>query len=48
MSIPLIVGGGIDSPEKIKEAIKAGANMIVVGNALEKNVHLLTDMSSCF
>jgi len=48
ISIPLIVGGGIDSPEKIKEAIKAGANMIVVGNALEKNVHLLTDMSSCF
>ena len=48
VSIPLIVGGGIDSAKKIREAIGAGANMIVVGNALEKNVHLLTEMSSCF
>lgn len=48
ITIPLIVGGGIDSSKKIREAIEAGANMIVVGNALEKNVHLLTEMSSCF
>ena len=48
INIPLIVGGGIDSPKKINEVIKAGANMIVVGNALEKNVYLLTELSSCF
>jgi len=48
VNIPLIVGGGIDSPQKVKAAIKAGANMIVVGNALEKNVYLLTKLSSCF
>jgi len=48
ITIPLIVGGGIDSPKKINELIKAGANMIVIGNALEKNVYLLTEMSSCF
>lgn len=48
ITIPLIVGGGINSVEKIKGATKAGANMIVVGNALEKNVHLLTEISYCF
>lgn len=48
ISVPLIVGGGIDSLEKMKEVIKAGANMIVVGNALEKNVYLLAEISSCF
>ncbi|PBQ32007.1 phosphoglycerol geranylgeranyltransferase [Sphingobacteriaceae bacterium] len=48
VSIPLIVGGGIDSVKKINGSIKAGANMIVIGNALEKNVHLLTEISSCF
>ncbi|WP_317899034.1 phosphoglycerol geranylgeranyltransferase [Aurantibacillus circumpalustris] len=48
INIPLIVGGGIDSSKKIKEVIKAGANMVVIGNALEKNVYLLTELSSCF
>lgn len=48
ISIPLIVGGGIDSPEKIEVIKKSGASMIVVGNALEKDVSLLTRMSSCF
>lgn len=48
IGIPLIVGGGIDSSKKIRDAIGAGANMIVIGNALEKNVYLLTEMSSCF
>jgi phosphoglycerol geranylgeranyltransferase len=48
ISIPVIVGGGIDSGEKTKVLIKAGANMIVVGNALEKNVYLLAEISSCF
>ncbi len=34
--LPLIVGGGIDSPKKINEIRRAGANMVVVGNVLEK------------
>jgi len=37
IEIPLIVGGGIDSPKKAAEAWKAGADMIVIGTALEKN-----------
>lgn len=48
VDLPLIVGGGIDSAEKTQSLIDAGANMIVVGNALEKNVYLLTQISSCF
>ena len=41
ISIPLIVGGGISSPEKAIANCQAGADIIVVGNALEKNNHLI-------
>ena len=37
IEIPLIVGGGINTPEKAAAAAKAGADIIVVGNALEKS-----------
>lgn len=47
-ALPLIVGGGLDSKEKVMKVIKAGAKMVVVGNALEKDVHLLTDLRACF
>jgi phosphoglycerol geranylgeranyltransferase len=46
--IPVFVGGGIDSKARVNKAIKAGANIVVIGNALEKNVHLLTEISGCF
>ena len=48
VTLPVIVGGGIDSKNKVKRAIQSGANMIVIGNALEKNVYLLAEISSCF
>lgn len=48
VKIPVILGGGIDSARKAKAAIKTGANMVVVGNAFEKNVYLLRDISACF
>jgi phosphoglycerol geranylgeranyltransferase len=48
VSLPLIVGGGIDSRKKASEIISAGANMVVVGNALEKNVFLLPAISEAF
>lgn len=48
INLPIIVGGGIDSIKKTREAIVAGANMVVVGNALEKDVYLLTEISSVF
>jgi phosphoglycerol geranylgeranyltransferase len=48
VSIPVIVGGGINSRQKAEQAVKTGANMVVVGNALEKNIHLLREISTCF
>jgi putative glycerol-1-phosphate prenyltransferase len=44
--IPLIVGGGITDPEKAYLNCKAGANMIVVGNAIEKDPTLIKEMSA--
>lgn len=48
IKLPVIVGGGIDSTKKVSAAINAGANMVVIGNALEKNVNLLLEISKCF
>lgn len=38
---PLIVGGGIDSMEKLKKAFHAGADVVVLGNAIEKDPDFL-------
>jgi putative glycerol-1-phosphate prenyltransferase len=35
ISIPLIVGGGIRSPEEVRAKVEAGASFVVVGNAFE-------------
>lgn len=41
ISCPLIIGGGINTIEKAKNACKAGADIIVVGNAFEKSPELI-------
>lgn len=38
ISIPLIVGGGINTYEKARLIIEAGADLIVVGTAIEQNI----------
>jgi phosphoglycerol geranylgeranyltransferase len=45
-AIPLIVGGGITEPEKAYLNCKAGADVIVVGNAIEKDNTLIKEISS--
>ena len=45
IKVPLIVGGGINSVEKAKNALEAGADIIVVGNALEKAPSLLKEIA---
>ncbi len=45
IQIPLIVGGGIRTPQKAIENCKAGADVIVVGNAFEKNPNLIASIS---
>ncbi|MDR0793110.1 MAG: geranylgeranylglyceryl/heptaprenylglyceryl phosphate synthase [Chitinophagaceae bacterium] len=42
---PLIVGGGIHTPEKAYRNCKAGADIIVVGNAIEKDASLIKELS---
>ncbi len=46
ISVPLIVGGGITDPEKAYLNCKAGADIIVVGNAIEKNASLIKEMAA--
>jgi phosphoglycerol geranylgeranyltransferase len=46
ISLPLIVGGGITDPEKAYRNCKAGADVIVVGNAIEKDSSLIKEMSA--
>lgn len=45
IDIPLIVGGGIRSTKNAVNACKAGADLIVVGNAIEKEPDLLSTLS---
>jgi len=42
---PLIVGGGINTAQKAITALEAGADMIVIGNALEKDPDLLSEIA---
>jgi len=46
ISLPLIVGGGIRSVETAVELFQAGADMIVVGNAVERDPDLIADFCS--
>jgi phosphoglycerol geranylgeranyltransferase len=45
ISCPLIVGGGINSLEKAQNALEAGADVIVIGNAFEKTPELLPSIA---
>lgn len=46
IEVPLIVGGGITQPEKAYLNCKAGADVIVVGNAIEKDPTLMKEIAS--
>ncbi len=41
VEVPLIVGGGLNTGEKIYEALAAGADMVVIGNHLERDPDFL-------
>lgn len=45
ISLPLIIGGGIKSPETAKEIYSAGADLIVIGNAVENNAGLMVQIA---
>ncbi|MEO5647600.1 MAG: geranylgeranylglyceryl/heptaprenylglyceryl phosphate synthase [Chitinophagaceae bacterium] len=46
IEVPLIIGGGITEPEKAYLNCKAGADVIVVGNAIEKDESLIKEMAA--
>lgn len=45
IQIPLIIGGGITTAKKAVENCKAGADIIVIGNAIEKDPNLIKEMA---
>jgi putative glycerol-1-phosphate prenyltransferase len=46
IEVPLVVGGGIKDPEKAYHNCKAGADVIVAGNAFEKDPSLIAEMAA--
>jgi phosphoglycerol geranylgeranyltransferase len=46
IDVPLIVGGGITTAEKAYLNCKAGADVIVVGNAIEKDASLIKEIAA--
>jgi len=45
-SKPIAVGGGLDTTKKVEAAFESGADIVVIGNALEKNSNFLNEVSS--
>ncbi|MCK9291514.1 MAG: geranylgeranylglyceryl/heptaprenylglyceryl phosphate synthase [Bacteroidales bacterium] len=45
IEVPLIIGGGIRTPEKAASVAKAGANIIVIGNAFENAPELMPEFA---
>lgn len=45
IEVPLIVGGGINTREKALQSLQAGADVIVIGNAIEKDPNLMIEVS---
>lgn len=44
IEVPLIIGGGIRNPETATNSWNAGADVIVVGNAIEKDNNLIQEL----
>src|SRR5690606_28996866 len=44
---PLIVGGGISNTRQLDDAFTAGADLVVVGNSLEKKPALIKELVDC-
>ncbi len=43
--VPLIVGGGIRTPERARANVEAGADVVVVGNAIEGEPSLIHELA---
>lgn len=45
IDIPMFTGGGIQTPEKVYANCRAGATIVVVGNAIEKDTGLIRELA---
>lgn len=45
VDVPIIVGGGIRSPEKAVDQLRAGADILMVGTGIEREPTLLKELS---
>lgn len=45
IDVPLVIGGGIDNADKAQDAWDTGADIVVVGNAIEKSPNLMVEIS---
>ncbi len=45
ISVPLLVGGGINSVQKASTALAAGADILVIGNHIEKKPNFITEVA---
>jgi putative glycerol-1-phosphate prenyltransferase len=48
VNLPLIVGGGIRTPKQMLELYNAGADIIVIGSAVEENPNLVPKFARVF
>ena len=46
--MPVAVGGGIDSIEKVREAFNAGAEKVIINSAFHSNPRLISDAAEVF
>ncbi len=44
VDVPVIVGGGIRTPEMVRERLEAGAGMVVVGHAAENDPSVIPEL----
>lgn len=47
VTIPLIVGGGICTKEDAQKTFEAGADVIVIGNQIEKDPSIIAEVAKC-
>ena len=45
VDLPIMVGGGINSKEKALRALDAGADLLVIGNAIEKDPYFIHEVA---
>jgi putative glycerol-1-phosphate prenyltransferase len=45
INVPLVVGGGMRTIEDVRNCFESGADIAVVGNALESNPDLLEELA---